>query len=227
MLCFDIVNLVPPCRYFLVYRPPYSDECAVQYMRSLVECLELLTVSKHINVIVGDFNLPKINWATFSCPDDFIHKPFLDFTVDNGFSQFVQFVDLVLSDCDRYICHLAEKPPFGNSDHCMLHFCAAHTHKYTGISEHERLQSSHGNKHYDWNRADYDYFEYCLQSVDWQSLLCNHPCTTESYSAFISTLRCFIDECVPHKERVCVRGKRKCKPRKVRRCDLKQEVKVI
>jgi len=82
-------------------------------MRSLVECLELLTVSKHINVVVGDFDLPKINWATFSCPDNFIHKPFLDFTVDNGFSQFVQFVtnnknrpilDLVLSDYyDRYV----------------------------------------------------------------------------------------------------------------------------
>ena len=84
------------------------------------------------------------------------------------------------------------------------------------ISEHERLQSSHGNKHYDWNRADYDYFEYCLQSVDWQSLLCLHPC------AFISTLRCFIGECVPHKDRVCVRGKRKCKPSEVRRCDLKK-----
>ena len=70
--------------------------------------------------------------------------------------------------------------------------------------------------------TSYDYFEYCLQSVDWQSLLCNHPCATESYSAFISTLRCFIDECVPHKERVCVRGKRKCKPREVRRCDLKK-----
>jgi len=116
-------------------------------------CLELFTVSKHINVIVTDFNLPKINWATFSCPDDFIHKPFFDFTVDNGFSQFVQFVtnnknilDLVLSDYDRYICHLAEKPLFGK------HFCAAHKHKYTGISEHKRLQSSHGNKHYDWNR---------------------------------------------------------------------------
>ena len=38
MLCFDIVNLVPPVRYFLVYRPPYSDECTVRYMRSLVEC---------------------------------------------------------------------------------------------------------------------------------------------------------------------------------------------
>jgi len=98
-------------------------------MRSLVECLELLTVSKHINVVVGDFDLPKINWATFSCPDNFIHKPFLDFTVDNGFSQFVQFVtnnknrpilDLVLSDYyDRYICHLAEKP-FGNSDQCCI-----------------------------------------------------------------------------------------------------------
>jgi len=70
--------------------------------------------------------------------------------------------------------------------------------------------------------ADYDYFEYCLQSVDWQSLLCLRPCATESCSAFISTLRCFIDECVPHKERVCVRGKRKCKPREVRRCDLKK-----
>ena len=31
MLCFDIVKLVPPVRYFLVYRPPYSDECAVPY----------------------------------------------------------------------------------------------------------------------------------------------------------------------------------------------------
>jgi len=67
MLCFDIVNLVPPVRYFLVYRL-----FNIGPMRSLVECLELLTVSKHINVIVGDFNLPKINWATVAPMISFI-----------------------------------------------------------------------------------------------------------------------------------------------------------
>ena len=83
ILCFDTVNLFPAVRYFLIY----SDESAVQYMYTLIECLQLFTVDKHINVIVGDINIPKINWETLTCPTDSIHKPFLDcIVIHNLFS---------------------------------------------------------------------------------------------------------------------------------------------
>jgi len=91
ILCFDTVSLFTAVRYFIIYRSPYSDISAVQYMYTLIGCLQLFIVGKHIHVIVGDLNLPKINWETLTCPTNSIHKPFLDYVVVNGFSQFVQF----------------------------------------------------------------------------------------------------------------------------------------
>ena len=73
---FTIEKVVPPLPFFVVYRPPYYDQFAVSYISTLTTCLNQYAVGLYVNVIVGDFNLPHIDWNTLSCPDDKMHKPF-------------------------------------------------------------------------------------------------------------------------------------------------------
>ena len=44
------------------------DGRGVEYVRSLIRCLNQYSARDHINVIVGDFNCPKINWLLFTTP---------------------------------------------------------------------------------------------------------------------------------------------------------------
>ena len=79
LVCFTVENVVPRLRYFLVYRPPYYDSSAVLYVSKLIDCLTRYFDGLYANIVVGDLHLAKINWETSLCPDDKVHRPFLDF----------------------------------------------------------------------------------------------------------------------------------------------------
>ena len=42
-----------------------------------------------MHLIVGDFNLPHINWEALTGPDDDVNNTTLNFFRDNGYSQLV------------------------------------------------------------------------------------------------------------------------------------------
>jgi len=46
--------------------------------------------------------------------------------------------------------------------------------------------SPHDERCFDWSNADYDQFEHCLQSVDWQMLISQNPNASDSYTAFVT-----------------------------------------
>ena len=64
LICFDLLRVQTKLRFFTVYRPPYSDCAAEQYLHLLIECFKQYTEGTQINVIVGDLNCPKIDWNT-------------------------------------------------------------------------------------------------------------------------------------------------------------------
>jgi len=112
-----------------VYRPPYSDCAAEQYLHLLVECFKQYTEGTQINVIVGDLNCPKIDWNTVSSPCDRISKPLLEFIVEAGFIQFVDFatrggniLDVILADDDQIITTVGADVPIGHSDYLFINF---------------------------------------------------------------------------------------------------------
>ena len=81
VVCFDCLGSSNHVRVrcFVVYRPPLYDHVAAHNMRCIIDCLASYMNPRNTNIIVGDFNLPKINWKTLSCPSDNFHKPFLSF----------------------------------------------------------------------------------------------------------------------------------------------------
>ena len=83
---FDIVNSYPKLRVFVIYRPPHYSSQEASYNEMLIRCLYEHRSIHHSHVIVGDFNLPKIDWNTMSCPNDHVSKLFLDHFVDCGYT---------------------------------------------------------------------------------------------------------------------------------------------
>jgi len=57
---FDVIASNTRARFFVVYRPPKQDVNAVKYMKKLVNCLSNYQSKKYTNIILGDFNLPKL-----------------------------------------------------------------------------------------------------------------------------------------------------------------------
>jgi len=69
--------------------------------------------SFHTSVIVGDLNLPKINWLTVTYPTDNFHKPISTFFVESSYSQLVGFpahadniLDVVLTSDDSIFSYI-------------------------------------------------------------------------------------------------------------------------
>ena len=85
------------------------------------------------SIIVGDFNLPDINWSTHTASSQY-SKMFLDQINDCGYEQVVSnptryrnnqnasLLDLILISEPDVINELAIEQPFGKSDHCKLNF---------------------------------------------------------------------------------------------------------
>ena len=73
IIAVTILTDVGSLRYITVYRPPEFNKLGRDYMVLLVECLEYLCDTRDTIVLVGDFNLPHVDWNLLNSPDDDIH----------------------------------------------------------------------------------------------------------------------------------------------------------
>jgi len=81
----------------VLYRPPPLDAEAVSYMRLLVQCLSRYESNKYPSVIVGDLNLPKINWHTCTGFDNDVYMLFLSYVIESSYIQLVTFPHMMLT----------------------------------------------------------------------------------------------------------------------------------
>lgn len=96
------------------------DTTAITAMMDIIECLRILSAVTYPSTIVGDFNLPHIDWNDLSAPSDRIYFPFIEFVNDTGMSQFVtaptrgeDILDLVLANDAYVVSNCWVKSPFG------------------------------------------------------------------------------------------------------------------
>jgi len=153
---------------FNIYRPPGNDKV---YMLNLLNCLKTLMHNNQKNkfIIVGDFNLPSINWTDLSRPADDVHDQFVQFVIDNSLFQYVHsptrmnnILDLVLCN-DSHILHdLCVTPPLANSDHasvCCDVFLPPDNNKDKNAEISFLI--------YDYKNTDYEAFNIYISQVDW------------------------------------------------------------
>ena len=80
-------------------------------------------------VILGDFNLPRINWANNRATHGYLEESFIECIMENFLYQHIHeatrsrsgqhenILDLVLTKDDDYVNDLTHKSPLGKSDH--------------------------------------------------------------------------------------------------------------
>jgi hypothetical protein len=62
LLCVDLVTHDKPIRLVVCYRSTSLAHASLELNSRLVNCLNKLLSVKHKCVLMGDFNLPKLNW---------------------------------------------------------------------------------------------------------------------------------------------------------------------
>jgi len=128
-VCFDLLCGKTKLRFFVIFRLPNYDGLAENFVDLLIECLILHATVLQTNIMTGDLNCPMIGWQNATCPADRISRQLLDFTVDAGVYQFVDFatranniLDVLLTDDEEIITTVAADVPIGQSDHLMVTF---------------------------------------------------------------------------------------------------------
>ena len=180
MICFDLIVTGNRVRFFAIYRPPGYDSHACSYMQKLLKCMTRFESTKHSNVILGDLNLPKINWQNLSGPSDIIHHEFLSFLTESSYVQLVTFptrdcniLDVILTTVPSLFGMVNADIPLGTSDHSSVKFELLLTSRHFSIGPRstERLVSK---VKYNWHKGDYDAISEYLCNIDWLSVIICH-----------------------------------------------------
>ena len=135
VLHFEILLKSCKFRIIFLYRPPNSDRYANIALAKLLSSL----VDPHTNIqdttiILGDFNLPCIDWSNSHVKFDGIHDFMFNCMSSLGMSQLVtqptriansghsSILDLIFSNDPLSIDVINYLPPFSTSDHMMIEF---------------------------------------------------------------------------------------------------------
>ena len=90
--------------------------------------------------MLGDLNLPKIDWLYLAAQNDGIHNLLLYQFVSNGFTQLVtdptradNILDIILTNESTIISKVSVCEPLSNSDHSQVQFCVNVISEYSVV----------------------------------------------------------------------------------------------
>ena len=180
----------------LAYRPPSSN------MENTVKLCELIRGLPSNSAIIGDINMPGINWKTLA--SDGKGRILADTVEEEGWTQHVDFsthtkgniLDLVLTNCPEKVISMSEEGRLGKSDHCILLLELDSTTKTTQLEGRRK----------DWKRADMEGLKRQLLEVDWERETRTLN-TQDSWNHFKENLNRCLDRFVPN-----IKGNRKKRP---------------
>ncbi|XP_012562875.1 uncharacterized protein LOC105847690 [Hydra vulgaris] len=153
-------------------------------------------------VILGDFNLPDIDWHYYHGPESVIHNSFSHFTNRYSLIQNVDqptrensILDLILSSFSSFISNLGIEPPIGTSDHNVIIF----TPNLSCLYNKTELPVQ---QFFCWKNADYQVINKYLKLVDWRIIFQTCFNIETCWHAFSTILNKIITQYIP-KVRVC------------------------
>ena len=204
-------------RLINVYRPPRS-ECgaeSAELMKSLVKCLVDLCDTNWPVILVGDFNLPSVDWSLplIAHDDDNCISRFNLFIFQHAFDQLVNeptrgdsLLDLIFCNDEFVITNLTVDQPFGSSDHNMVKFSIL-----TPSSENQSSTTAIVDSvKYNFAKADWPSIYQFMGSIDWTFVLQNcSSCELMTDSLYSVLHECF-ENFVP-KYSICGLSRRKRK----------------
>ena len=162
-----------------IYRSPNSDEVNDDNLLKLIQ--EISEKQNKDNVIVGDFNLPQIDWTNYLSltGEDNIHYKFIENLRDCFLLQHINEVtrmrggdrgtslDLIISSDDTSIDNIKIESPIGRSDHAVINFSCQ-----VKAEEDKRKRII-----YNYERGNYDLMRERL-NIRWESFFGTHSSKT-------------------------------------------------
>ncbi len=215
------VNESDKHRVVCVYYP-HRD---VSTAKPLADCISDLCNVPYTVTVLGDFNLPHIDWNTFMCPQDGVHNVLLDSFLSNSLTQLVDSVtrkssltqpvdvsmedegnilDLVLSTDENSIADVRVSDVPFPSDHYSVSF-----------SVQAEVSRSDPRFVKEWKKADYNGISAFLSVLNWNELFASCKDPEDFYNVFLSVMKMCVDGYVP--VRRMRRGFAFRLPRKLRR----------
>jgi hypothetical protein len=184
---FSVVTQSEKLNVILIYRPPSSGQ------DNLLELCELMRAAENNTIIIGDFNLPGIDWKNEQARDA-KGKLLLETAVEEGLQQLVDFpthtkgntLDLLLTNCPDKVIEVSDSGRLGRSDHCMLKV----------VLDFEPNCAERVISRYNWSKANIEQMNSDLMEIPWRETLAAE--TVEgAWSRFREALSETIEKNVP------------------------------
>jgi hypothetical protein len=202
ILAVDILKDNVKTRIVLVYRPPGNTYDIVKN-ELFAKALQYLASPCHREIILGDFNLPFVDWSTFSYPAMSSCNALFEYLMNNGSHQIVDFptreeniLDLVFVNDPLLISNVTMNPPISSSDHnCVLfnfHF------NYINVNSNclNNIPVS-VCKSYCFHEADWQSINDCLCNIDWLDTFSQCFTVDDYWSCFRNIIITLLDKYVP------------------------------
>ena len=132
-----------------------------------MKCFQHLCSTDKLVVMLGDFNLPCVDWSHYHCLDNPVYQIFLNFVNRYGFYQHVteptrdsNILDLVLSTSSSLVSELFISCPVSTADINTVLF-----RLNLNAPTHEPV--SDPQFYYDFTHADYSNLNAYFSDVDW------------------------------------------------------------
>ncbi|MCP4488721.1 MAG: hypothetical protein GY820_15615 [Gammaproteobacteria bacterium] len=179
------------CSYVAPDVTPLEFSNAIQCMNSLL--CDSLPVC-----LVGDFNLPGIDWTTFSFPQQPHYNSFMyDMVFHNGFSQFItvptrgkSVLDLLFTNESQLLSSFVVALPFTDS-------CDHHCIRFSLNCSDGKSDTSTTSYYRDFKRTDWHSARLFLISINWIVCFANCVYVDDYWDAFLSVLNVVLQNFVP------------------------------
>ena len=172
LVCVDLHTNNQIYRLICVYRPPGEIDAGRLDMLSLVNRLKKLLVHDRVILLLGDFNLPLVNWQNNTYPSDGIHDRLLNLCLQRNFEQLIleptrydAILDLLFVNDPHIIANYVIAPPLGTGDHNVILFSSVGLFSFINRKV-ERM----GNSIALWNAEAIAKAKHFLNSFDWNSV---------------------------------------------------------
>ncbi|KAK6032679.1 hypothetical protein OSTOST_01133, partial [Ostertagia ostertagi] len=174
--------------------PHRTPSCSAYATSLLIKAISDFTSYNGHTVVLGDFNMPDLNWKN-DFPTDTPSNEMIAMLRSHNLKQFVQnptrgdsCLDLLFCNSDSLVKKVVVMPPVGSSDHASIEF---------------QINASMSDFSYcevrDFKAADYGAIGHYLSEVDWIGSFASVESVDEKYEMFIAILHDVINKFVPYR----------------------------
>ena len=180
--------------YACIYRSPNSDD---ENNENLLRNISWAHENYTEVVIVGDMNIPSINWENDTATTEYGRR-FVDCVNDNYLEQLIEhptryrhgnnpsLLDLILTSDPDIVSSLEYRDPFGKCDHVSLYFEV----------NNKVLKESETKYRYNYSKLNLDIFATVVTSMNWEDVIANSDLNC-AYNLFVATVNRAINDSTP------------------------------